>query len=57
MSGRAVVGMFNEIVEPLVLCKVVEFCGVKAHEAPAGRFEHDKLMLDEYKGCGVSCTV
>ena len=37
--------MFNDTVEPLVLCNVAELDGAKLQVVALGRFEHDRLTL------------
>lgn len=56
VTGRAVVGMLNVAVAPLVLCTVMELEGVKLHVAPVGKPEHERLMADVYNGRGNSDT-
>jgi hypothetical protein len=53
--GRAVVVIVIVDVDPLVPC-MVTLGGLKVHDEFAGCPEHERLMLDVYKGVGVSTT-
>lgn len=52
--GRAVVGIFNVAVAPLVLDNVIELLGLKLQLVPVGFPLQDRLIAEPKSGDGVS---
>jgi hypothetical protein len=56
MTGRGVVWTASVTEVPLVLVKLTGLVLGLQFDA-AGSPEHEIVMLDVYKGCGVNCSV